>query len=55
MGSNAEKVSEKVVKCKADVASSNVISTVIKNKVHRTRYVYNMKVKPSEVDALKKV
>ena len=52
MGSDVQKVSEKVVTCKAEIASSSVTSTATLGKVHCIRYVYNMNVKPGEVDAL---
>ena len=45
-------MSEKIVTCRAGVTGSNVTSKAIGNEVYHTHYVYNMNVKPSEIDAL---
>ena len=45
-------MSEKNVTCRAGVTGSNVTSKAIENEVYYTSYVYDMNVKPSEIDAL---
>ena len=52
MGSDVYKVSGKVVKHKTEIASNSVTSTANVGKVYPNRFVYNVKVKPAEVDAL---
>ena len=52
MGLDVQKVSGKVVTCKADIATNSVTSTANVGKVYRNRFVYNVNVKPAEVDAL---
>ena len=45
-------MSEKIVKHKTEIPSNGVTSTANVGKVYHNRFVYNVKVKPAEIDAL---